>query len=449
MGSTSAIFFIAMAARLVCALWSWSGWHVIHPDSLTLSYFKQGYELAAGSGFIFEGRPEMLHPPGFPILVAMFNMISEGISVASIQLLGALLDSFTAVMVAWIAARFIAHRAGIAAGLCYALWPSAIWGSSGSRTPEGLMAFFIVGALICIIQSEESHSWRVWCWATGAGIAVGIASYLRPDYLLLPLAFAPGLWVWRRKLGHAIAVSLFAQVFALIILFPWAARNHDICGRWIFTSTSVGATLIGGLSEFNNIWGFGPFDEDRYRDAAAKGISSPWSPEADVYFRGVFRKAVSEHPGDYLLTIIRRVPLAIAAPQSFGFDNPWKTQTFTELRKNEGKDKLQVLWERPLFLLQAYGDVLLVAGLNFFGFLACVCMLIIERSRRGLICFLLLPHIYGIGSHLLTHLEARYLLPSTFVLAIGMGWGLNYILSLRENAGKLQPLSATLIGTTY
>ena len=37
------------------------------------------------------------------------------------------------------------------------------------------------------------------------------------------------------------------QSIVFILLTPWAYRNHEICGRWIFTSTATGWTLVGGL----------------------------------------------------------------------------------------------------------------------------------------------------------------------------------------------------------
>lgn len=420
------IFIVALAVRLLCIIWSGSGWYVLEPliqDGLVLTYFNQGYDLAWGKGYLVNGMPEMLHPPGLPILVAFFHLFTGGTGQLPLQLLGAFLDSLAAAMLTWLVAGVIAPRAGTVAGLLYALWPSAVWGSAGALTPEGMMAFFVLGAVIAILQAVRTRGVASWSRAAGAGIAVGLASYLRPDYLLLPLGLAPGLWLWTRRMTRAIQITVMVQGLALLMLLPWAWRNHEICGRWVFTSTSPGGTLVSGLGEFHNVWGFGYADADRAREAAAQGFSSPWSPEADEYFRGVFFKAISDHPRDFLLSVLRRVPLAIILPQSFGFANPKKTQTFTEARE-EGKDRFQVLRERPFKVLTAYWDYLLVGGLNFLGFIACGVMLVVERGRRGLVFFLISPHLYGIGAHLLTHLEPRYLLPSLFVLPIGLGWAI-------------------------
>jgi 4-amino-4-deoxy-L-arabinose transferase-like glycosyltransferase len=416
---------VALALRLLCAAWSWSGWHVLAQDALSTVYFEQGYALAEGEGYVrvtkSGSQPELLHPPGMPLVVAAVRLTTGGPADLPVQLLGALLDSAAAALLAWIISAALGGGAGTSAGLAYAAWPPAIWAAAAERSPEGLMPIFVLGALACVFQAGQRGGSRSLAWGAGAGVLVGCGSYLRPDYLLLPLALCAGQWAWRRRPFSAVATASVAQAVALLLLLPWAWRNHDISGRWIFTSTSVGATLISGLGEFRNPWGFGYTDGDRAREAAAQGFASPWTPEADLYFRRLFREAVAEHPGAYGMAVLRRIPLAIAAPQSFGFDNPSKTHTFSEERQRSGADRLDVIRERPLYVLAAYWDVILVAGLNALGALACASILVRER-RRGLVLLLVSPHLYGIGAHLLTHLEPRFILPSAFVLTIGVGW---------------------------
>jgi 4-amino-4-deoxy-L-arabinose transferase-like glycosyltransferase len=413
---------VALTLRLLCVAWSTSGWHVLRQDAMSENYFAQGYALAAGEGYLDQTRssPEMLHPPGMALVVAALHLMTGGRADVPAQLLGALLDSASALLLAWLVSVTLGLGAGTAAGLAYAGWPPAIWAAAGARGPEGLMPIFVLGALACSYQATHRRGVRAWGWGAGAGLLVGAGSYLRPDYLFLPVALGAGLWAWRRRPVRALATAALAQAVALLLLVPWAWRNHELSGRWIFTSTSVGATLITGLGEFHNVWGFGYTDEDRAREAFAQGIESPWSPEADAYFRGVFRKAVAEHPGAYAKAVLLRVPLGIAAPQSFGFDNPGKTETFTSARYG-GKDRFEIVRQRPLYILAAYWDVLLVAALNVLGAAACIWMFAAERER-GLVFLLLCPHLYGIGSHLLTHFEPRFILASAFVLTTGIGW---------------------------
>jgi hypothetical protein len=213
-----------------------------------------------------------------------------------------------------------------------------------------------------------------------------------------------------------------AQALAFALLLPWAWRNHGLCERWIFTSTSVGATLVSGLGAHNNPWKFGHLDEDRAREARAQGMDSPWDSKADIYFRSVFLRAVLDDPGAYAVSILKRIPLGLAAPQSFGFANPLKTQTFSEVRAASGKDRYSIIRENPRYVLLAYWDVLLIALLNIMGFVGCCVMVVREREKRALVLLLFMPHLYSLATHLITNMEPRYLLPSAFVVSMGVGW---------------------------
>jgi hypothetical protein len=256
-----------------------------------------------------------------------------------------------------------------------------------------------------------------------SGIVLGLGSYLRPDYAALPLFMLPGLWICSRKWIQPLGGAMVAQAMVLLVLFPWACRNHTTSGRWIFTSTSVGPTLITGLGEFHNPWGFGGADEDRDKQAREAGLDSPWSAEADLYFRHLFWKSATDNPGAYLTAVARRLPLALATPLAWGYANPMKTSSFSQLRQG-GADRYETMRRHPQYVLAAYWDALLVAGIMLACTLSVVAMTILERARWGLILLLMSPHLYGIGSHALTHLEPRFLLPSLFcwLMALAYAW---------------------------
>lgn len=246
---------------------------------------------------------------------------------------------------------------------------------------------------------------------------------MRPSYLLLPGALLLGLWAWRRRFREAFTAMVVVQTVALVLLVPWAARNHAASGRWVFTSTSVGATLITGLGEYANPWGYGATDEDRHRQAADEGLGSAWSPEADTYFRELFFRSVGENPGGYVMTVLKRLPMAVATPFGFGYENPLKETTFSELRE-DGADRYRAVLQRPLELLGAHWDRLLMAGASLASLLGVFVMLFREhqRERVGLVLLLISPHVYAIATHMLTHLEPRFLGPTFFCWLLGLGY---------------------------
>ncbi len=310
------VFILACLVRVAFLLWGFTGWHVLDQSRLSASYFRQGYAIAAGYGYIGSGQlsyeylarleeliesegiritPERapplpdegitlttLHPPGMSLLIAGVHRLWGGRVDVPLQCIGIVADSFAAVLVCWVVCALFSRRVGFFSGLLYAGFPPLAFASALSRSPVGLLALFVVGSLACVIRAAHCTGWKWLSWVGLCGFIIGVGSYLRPDYALLPPFMFLGLWAYTRRFSRSVAGAVIAQAVVYAMLFPWALRNYNYSERWIFTSTSVGPTLITGLGEFDNSWGFGHTDQARRVQAAEQGFESPWSPEADA-----------------------------------------------------------------------------------------------------------------------------------------------------------------------
>lgn len=126
----------------------------------------------------------------------------------------------------------------------------------------------------------------------------------------------------------------------------------------------------------------------------------------------------------FLSSIVKRLPMAILAPQGFGYKNPYKTSRFTDTMR-KGQDRYDVIFSRPLYIIKAYWEFLLMGAISVAGLLSSLVMLFFERRRFGLVFLLLSPHLYSIGVHLLTYYEPIYVLPSMFSFLIGLAYVLS------------------------
>ena len=451
-GRVAVVVAVALMVRLLLALWSQSSFFVEPPSGMSSLYFRQGYAIAAGLGFVVgQGETndflkeiqrrvnagdlvatpdsvglgpgglyaDTLHPPGMAILVAALHRLFGAPADIPLQLFGALLDSLAAGVVYWIGSTLLGSAAGLAAGLLYALFLPQAWAVTGAQMPDGLIGPFIVAMVAAYLMALRSTRWGAVAWYVVAGLSLGIGSYLRPDYLLVPIAMFPFLWLHLRRLAPAVVASVLVTATAFATLSPWAFRNHLLHDRWIFTSSGAGATLVTGLGEFSSPWGIGPTDIDRHNEAMAQGFRSAWVPEADHYFRKVWWDALQSYPGAFVVSVVKRLPLALAPPYSFGFANPLKTRTFTEIR-GEGQDRYQAILSNPLYVLAAYWDVIGAAIFSGLALLASIWWLIVDRHRWTLVLLILSVHLYSIGAHLIIHMEPRFLLPSMFVFLLGL-----------------------------
>jgi 4-amino-4-deoxy-L-arabinose transferase-like glycosyltransferase len=443
-------------------MWSWSDWYYFMPQStLAQVYIQQGYAIAAGYGYVLgnspkgiavldelyrrvstenirilpgsaeplskeDVRPELNHPPGIPWLVAMLHRIFGTRADIPLQILGIALDTASAGVFWWIMTRFFSTRVGLLAGMLYALFPPFAY-AAVSKMPDGMLSLFVVFCLACTLKAAVRKGWRGIGWNAAAGVCIGLASYLRPDYMLVPIVMMLGLWAYTRRFWRSAVGIAVTQALVVVVLLPWAYRNHNLCGRWIFTSAGVGAVLITGLGEFRNPWGFGGLDEDRHVQALAQGISSPFSCESDSYFRGLFLESIRQQPEAYLTQLVRRLPLVLATPYTFGFQNPLKTTKFSEALK-AGEDPYQVVLRRPWYVFMAYWEYLLIAGFTIACLISTAVVALRDRSKSGLILLIVSPHLYALGSHILTHFEPRFVIPSMFGLLVGLA----YVLSGRR-----------------
>src|SRR5205085_9764888 len=86
-------------------------------------------------------------------------------------------------------------------------------------------------------------------WLAGAAILT-LTILVRPGSILLPLLLGiisallnpPAAMRWRVPVGATMILLM------LVALFPWAARNRYVLGRWIWTSTNGGITTYDGFN---------------------------------------------------------------------------------------------------------------------------------------------------------------------------------------------------------
>jgi hypothetical protein len=448
---------VALLFRFLFILWGMTGWSLLEQNPISNVYFLQGYGICADYGYVHGGRgrgylynlkkmvdqgqritpqsapvvdssafvPETLHPPGMSMLVAAVHWLTGSGADIYIEILGMILDIAAACILCWMVASFFSVRVAFAVGLVYALYPPLAYACTLDRSPEGLMSVFIVGSLACVLLSTRNPTWKGILWWIAAGLLVGLGAYLRPDYLLVPAAFGFSLWLYTRRFWRSMLAGMVMLAIAIALLTPWAYRNHQIFGRWIFTSTAMNVTLYGSLGQFNNPWGIkGP---DKYRGMEAKKqgfVSAFYPPEVDLYFQKLFWDAVKSKPWGYAASVAKRLPLAIFSPQTFGFKNPSKTTRFDE-ESERGKDRYDVVLSKPVYIVKAYWEWLLMGVIGLAGFLSSLFMLICERNRFGLVLLLLSPHLYSIGMHTLIRYEPRYMLPSMFSFLIGLAYVLS------------------------
>lgn len=211
-------------------------------------YWELGQRIAAGEEYsVFQPPRRVLRTPGFPLLLAASIRIF-GNSVLAASLVMAVVGTGCCWLTWLLARRLFDEITALWAMLIVAVSPLQI----GSNVQILSEAWFTFGLLICLLalarllrQQPGAPSGRI---AFANGILTGLTVLIRPGWLLwaglssiLVIVFGQMTYAKRILCGALICAGCF------VALLPWAWRNHEVTGHWIFTSLWSGPSLYDGL----------------------------------------------------------------------------------------------------------------------------------------------------------------------------------------------------------
>jgi 4-amino-4-deoxy-L-arabinose transferase-like glycosyltransferase len=252
----AAILLMALALRL--------GWGMTRPtDPVALNqlpdqreYLEAGRNLLHGQGLNFVDprfgqTVYAFRTPGYPALIA-----ACGGNVRAIRAVQAVLDVGTILAAFLLARRWLAEGPALLAALLVALNPFLVY-FCGLLLSETLFVAMLAWAMVLIAWSglAESTARARLMWVGGT-VLLALSVLVRPGAIGLPVGLAAlGAFVNRRsaRAYHPsplwpLPVGATAIAATVLVLLPWAYRNHRVVGQWIWTSTNAGFTAYDGFN---------------------------------------------------------------------------------------------------------------------------------------------------------------------------------------------------------
>lgn len=260
------------------------------------------------------GRERFLvHPPGYPILIAaVFGMFGD----SSAMLRGAqlVLDSLSAVLLFLIASRMFRPSVAVVSGLIAAFSPQLAWNALVLQPDTVAIVPLLAAVLVLVWKSRPSIR-----SAIAAGALIGISCWLRSNAFLLapfvavvavPMLFPSGQ---RRRAACALVLTTIA------VIAPVTLRNWYVFDRFIPLSLGAGITFAEGIGDFDPDRRFGiPSTDVEMAKADAEWAGRPeyamsiWVPNAVERDRERFRRAadvVLRNPVWFFGVMARRAAL--------------------------------------------------------------------------------------------------------------------------------------------
>lgn len=223
---------LALASGLLLRLWYMFHYPRVTGDALVYSDIARNLLQHHVYGFseTLNGLPVAPHPtlirlPGYPFFLTLCFRLFGVDRYPAVLLLQIVIDLWTCLLLAGIAARIFGQRAGIAA-----LWLSTLCPFTANYTAaaltETLTLFCIALAFYSLTRWQQAGS-TANRWVPALGFALAYAILVRPEQGLLAVAVLPAMfWLGTRAHGPRGAWPvLLVAALTFAPLVPWAARN--------------------------------------------------------------------------------------------------------------------------------------------------------------------------------------------------------------------------------
>ena len=343
-------------------------------------YWELGGKLARGETYSLYSPPRyVLRMPGFPAVLAVSQFVfGEATLPARVLLAG--IGTLCCALAYLLGRELVNDAVGLMAAAATSVTPvyvgfSVLFLSEMSFAAAMLLSLWLFVRLVKALRAKTPF----WGLAIGTGLAIALATYLRPTWLLVaPMAgmvlvvIAP--WVPRNWLA---AGGILAALF--VAMTPWVIRN------WMVTSHPVVTTLWSGPSLYDGL------------HAGASGDSNMQFIETDHLMGRMSEYEMNREYSRRAWAFVRENPvgtLQLAAVKQIRYWNPLPNGAqFSD-------------WK--LQLLTACGTIPL--------YLFALCGVWRHRSNWLLLLCTLGPLLYFAGLHLLFVGSIRYRLPAEFPL---------------------------------
>ncbi len=206
---------------------------------------REYYQIAlnlARHGSFSQGESEPYEPdtwrtPGYPLFLAI-HLLPQGNSSVELILVQQLLNLVNALLLAFIAQKYMSERRALLVGLLFVIEPYHHWYSLWLM-PTTL--FLTVLLLIWHVWRRATRSGR-WYWFALLGGLLGFVVLIRPLGLLLPVVVLGGMvvaWLARPENSKAMFKAFGVTLACVIVVIGvWTGRNKVVAGHFALSHQS-------------------------------------------------------------------------------------------------------------------------------------------------------------------------------------------------------------------
>jgi len=236
---------VALAIRLT----SLHFYHFIGVDGGVdgVSYAISGKNLFSGLGYSFQGHPQLVNPPFYPILIGVSWLFTRNLEFSG-QIVSVIAGGLLVIPIFYLAKEMYTRETGIWCAIFVAVCPPLVFGSTEVRVAS--LYTLLLSAVVAIGWKALRSKYLLWSALTGLMLAL---CYLtRAEAIMfLPIFLLLYLLLFKLKIGlsSSIIKSIILKSAILIVVFalvssPFWVFLYRQTGKWTF-STRGPYTFIG------------------------------------------------------------------------------------------------------------------------------------------------------------------------------------------------------------
>ncbi|HSB11129.1 MAG TPA: glycosyltransferase family 39 protein [Blastocatellia bacterium] len=404
---------------------------------LTESYDRRAVSILAGEGLL---GPYGIEPsntqwitqaPGYSIFLSgVYSLFDRNFFDA--QLVQNLLNSLSAVLMFMIAGSLISWRVGVLSGLLAAL-SHHLGHISNFILPDEMNALPVLAGIYLLMLARRRLGDSHWAYAA-AGIAIGLASWLRAQTMLLAVFAWLMLAIISPKRMVAVRRGLLLAAFSILAISPITVRNYFVYGEFIPIQLGTGLNLWEGIADASGDR-FGAVRADTevasqeaalYNDPRYAG--SWTTPDGIRRDRDRTRRSLDiilKHPAWYAGVMLGRcadmLKYSAHAPLVLKIDQASDRQRSAPMKRGwEGiaSDDSSLAVGRSLFWLRPVVRPLQRAGKEtMLSFIIIGAVSVFLMSWRRALFLLIVPLYYFVFQSAM-HTEFRYTLPMQYFMFV-------------------------------
>ncbi len=366
-------------------------------------YWELARKIANGEEFAVHHPPRhIMRMPGFPAILALSILTFEE-NLFRARLVLAAIGTLACGLCYLLGKELFDRQVGLIAAGIAAISPLAT-AFSPLVLSETAFAAALIGSLIISAKlihtgyGQSMNSKGAWL-AVASGIAISVACYIRPSWILAGPMLCAALVMFGANRKQAM-IRAFLILAAMAVTFsPWVIRNYRVCGHIVATTLWVGPSLYDGLNaEADGTSNMEFFDRDQL-------MTSMSEFEVDRTYRSRAWQFSTENP-------IRVIQLALIKAGLY-----WKPWPSFSVANNAFLE-----WTVTAICTLFFVPMLVFAFIGCWEF----------RSRPGACLLALLPILYFGAIHSLFVGSLRYRLPAEYPLYVLSAAGLSHWYPLKS-----------------